>query len=73
VGSGLRPEPGHAQFDQGFRLKLEQGNHVLYLRYTKYMGNYAAALSTNRPVILLARVDESNPGELKLMGVLKDE
>lgn len=73
VGNGLRPEPAHTQFDQGFRLKLEQGKHVLYLRYTKYMGNFAAAVSTNKPVILFARVDENNPGELKLMGVLKDE
>lgn len=29
VSNGLRPEPAHAQFNKDFRLKLEQGKHVL--------------------------------------------
>jgi hypothetical protein len=73
LGDYLRPGPEHAQFDDGFRLKLAQGEHVIYLRYTKYMGTYMDSVFTNRPVTVFARIDKSKPDELKLMGVLKDE
>jgi uncharacterized protein len=69
----LQPEPEHAQFDKRFNLKIEQGKHVLYLRYTKYMGEYIDPLCGNQPLTIVARVDKSNPQELKLMGVLKGE
>ena len=72
-GNCLRPEPGHAQFDKGFILKLADGKHILPLRYTKYMGGVIADVFASRPVTVVARVDESSPGELKLMGVLKEE
>ncbi len=72
-GNYLRPGPEHPQFDDGFRLKIAQGKPVLYLRYTKYMGKYMDSLSANQPVTIFARVDESKPDELKLMGVLKDK
>lgn len=72
-GNCLRPEPGHAQFDKGFHLKLADGKHTLGLRYTKYMGGFITGVFANRPLTIFARVDESNPHELKLMGVLKEE
>lgn len=73
LGNCLRPEPSHGQFDKGFNLKLAGGKHTLFLRYTKYMGGLITDIFTNRPIIVIARVDDSNPHDLKLMGVLKDE
>jgi uncharacterized protein len=73
LGNCLRPEPGHAQFDKGFNLKLEGGKQTLSLRYTKYMRGLINDIFTNRPVTIFARIEESTPRELKLMGVLKEE
>jgi hypothetical protein len=72
-GNCFRPKPQHAQFDKRFRLEWERGKHILPLYYTKYMDGYLARLCADGPLTVVARIDEVNPWELKLMGVLEDE
>ena len=37
------------------------------------MGEYIALLCEDRSLTIVARIDEDNPWELRLMSVLKDE
>jgi hypothetical protein len=37
------------------------------------MGDYIATSCADHPLTIFARIDESNPHDLQLMGVLKEE
>ncbi len=72
-GNCFQPKPEYAQFDKRFRFEWERGKHVLGLRYTNHMSDFMASLCADRPLTVVARIDQDNPRELKLMGVLADE